>query len=338
MHARTAIGPLGLGLVLMGCAASGSPGPTSKSTAPTASVSAPPSSSTSAAPTSSGHSSSPPSSGTLTAADATGVVLSVSFDRLEVAPGDTVTAHISIHNGRATPLVYEHTDCDGPVNMTVTVALPVEPSGRKWTGLAGTFKTYTLTKGYGPGGVPATDPVRLVVPDTNCGGDLGPSTLAPGETLTATMRWPANIVTGIPALPGDVPFTISWIYDPVAVPTPVPGQNMGGLPGPRTSNLTVAGRITIVGAPSKVLSAGQAIDFLLADPAFVKWLKRQPASSWETVDMFPESEPKADGFVPKGVSWSFQVFRHPRNFALAWVDAYTGAIISINYCDIPCNR
>jgi hypothetical protein len=47
------------------------------------------------------------------------------------------------------------------------------------------------------------------------------------------------------------------------------------------------------------------------------------------------------GIVPEAPSWEIDLFREigvPRNWAIGFVDARTGDLVSVTYCDVPCDR
>jgi hypothetical protein len=70
-----------------------------------------------------------------------------------------------------------------------------------------------------------------------------------------------------------------------------------------------------------------------------KWLTEQPESTWSQVNMLLGNF-VATSVVPAGPSWELDLFREqggPRNFALAFVDPFTGAV-KVNLCEVPCSR
>jgi hypothetical protein len=270
-------------------------------------------------------------SGTLVATD-DGLVLTTVLDHSEISSGKALTGRIWVHNGRASPVAYSSDWCGGPATMTMTLPLPLEPPGRKWTGVAAALKTYALTQGYGPGAVPAAAPVRIYVPFESCSQGGGDLTLAPGETATSTISWVPAIVAGVPALPGAVPFTITVNHDPAPRP-PEPSLAPGAaLPSYVESfqQLTVSGDLTIGGSAPKLVSAGQAVDALLANRTFAAWLAKQPETSWANVNLFLENFGKTK-VVPAGPSWDIEVFREPHNYAIGFVDPFTGLLRSVAY-------
>jgi hypothetical protein len=276
---------------------------------------------------------------TLTADD-TGLSLSASLDRTTVEPGGTVAITVTVHNGRTTPAGY-FAQCPGAVIMTTSLPLPLEPTGLSWTGAKAAFKAAAL------GGTSITgesdDSIGSSIYSATCSPGDAYRTLAPGETVESQIVWPASLVKGVPALPGDVPFTITFMglpgYPP-AFPTRPPGQPVGTIAWtPDPSMLHVAGHIEIVGQAPKLLSKGQVIDAALTNPQFANWLAEEPSSTWSIINVALQNDgPTA--YMPAGPSWLIEVFRErgvPRNLALAFIDPYTGAL-QMNTCESPCSR
>jgi hypothetical protein len=263
------------------------------------------------------------------------VSLTASLDRTTVEPGGTVAITVSVHNGRTIPAGY-YADCPGSTIMTTSLPLPLEPVGQSWTGDKAAFKVAALGGGKTTG-----------ESDTSIGSEVYSVTcqpsenvfhiLRPGESIESHLTWSATLVKGVPALPGDVPFTITIMgpagYPPV-LPTRPPGVNPGSFfVGPDQSMVHVSGHIEIVGQAPKLLSKGQVIDAALANPQFARWLAEEPSKTWSTINVVLQN----DG-TP--ASWLIEVFREhgvPRNLALAYIDAYTGAL-RMDICESPCPR
>lgn len=276
---------------------------------------------------------------TLTADD-TGVSLSASLDRTTVEPGGTVVITVTVHNGRTTSAGY-YALCPGSAIMTTSLPLPLEPTGLNWTGTKAAFKAAAL------GGTSITgesdDSMASSIYSATCSPGNAYRTLGPGETIESHLIWPASLVKGVPALPGDVPFTITFMGLP-GYPSAFPTLPPGALPGmdiwaPLPSMLHVAGHIEIVGQAPKLLSKGQVIDAALANPQFASWLAEEPSSTWSNINLVLQNDGPA-GYIPAGPSWMIEVFRErgvPRNLAMAFIDPYTGAL-RMNTCESPCSR
>ena len=219
--------------------------------------------------------------------------------------------------------------------------VPLDPAGRDWDGIEGTFKHYSLTQGYREGGAPMSQPGWVYGNATPCKDPSPDTMLEPGGSLTDSMTWSALLVKGVPALPGDVAFNVSIAHDPSGAP---PSHPLG-YKGPLASwfktyqQLTVTGTIRIVGDAPPVLSAGQAIDAMLADQRFTSWLAEQPASTWSVANVFLQNPGKAQGIVPAGPSWDVELFREvegvARNRAIGYVDPYSGKVLSLTFCYPP---
>ncbi len=253
-------------------------------------------------------------------AHAADVSLTVGLDRAVVEPGGTLAIVLTVANGRTTPLELLP-PCDGAA--VVRAAVPSVPDGLDWPELPGAFKTYVLEQGLAPGGVPAFEPLDLPARGRSC---EATAVLAPGDTYEARLTWNAEYVADVPLIPDDYPLTVTLGYDPV---------RGGGLT--RVEQLVLDTTITVAGDGPTLLTAGQAIDVVLADPRFAAWLQRQPMASWANANIFLEGG-VGQGIVPPVAHWDIELFREPRNWAIAYVDPIGGGLISIHYCDQPCDR
>jgi hypothetical protein len=224
--------------------------------------------------------------------------------------------------------------------MATALPLPLVPPGTSWTGIAGDLKQAALGHGAVTGQTP--DEMETRSYSGSCAsGFEGERTVGPGETITSSLVWSAEFVSGVPALPGDVPFTITFAHDRLnSQPTYPPGYQ-GPIGGwvQDYKQLSVTGHIEIVGRAPSLLSKGQAIDAALSDPQFAKWLSEEPESTWSGVNM-QLGNFEATSVVPAGPNWELDLFREqgmPRNFAFAFVDPFTGAV-KLSLCDLPCSR
>lgn len=268
-------------------------------------------------------------------AEADGLKLVAMFERVEVEPGGSVTVGLRIENTRSTDVVFEE-PCH-PESMTVEVHEPVEPIGREWDGIAAAFKTYVLETSSGS---PMESSIRerrqtgvfaqpCHAPSAPGGGDgLVPTTIIPaGTTYETFLTWTAEIVPGVPALPGVAPFAIRVAHDHVA--------EGGGMTAPTVGT---SGAILVLdgGAPTAI-SAGQALDAALGDRQFAAWLEQQPRDAWVNANLFLQPRGFAEGF-PEVPYWDLELYREPRNWAVLYIDAMTGEVLRRNFCDIPCDR
>lgn len=273
-----------------------------------------------------------------TATDGAGLTLRATFDRLAVEPGGSVSVRIAIENRRPTDVVFAE-PCQ-PQSMTVGLQVPSDPVGREWTGLAAAFKTWALETSTGS---PMESSVRTLqrtmAKPERCHAATGeeltaagePETIIPaGATYETGMTWSAEIVAGVPALPGPAPFSISVLHDLAAA-----GNGLI-----KAETLEAAGEITVLaGAPSAV-SAGSALDATIADRAFSSWLAEQPRTSWVNANLYlqPGAIGVDEAVLPPVPYWAVELFREPRNWAIYYLDALTGKVLDRNFCNIPCDR
>ena len=91
----------------------------------------------------------------------------------------------------------------------------------------------------------------------------------------------------------------------------------------------------------EVVGAGQALDAMLADEKFAAWLGEEAKGTWSTANVFLMNYGAAQGIVPAGPSWEIDLFREvgvPRNWAIGYVDPFTGRLRNLTFCKAPCDR
>jgi hypothetical protein len=319
--------------VLAGCSVAAAPGASSvggssEPAATTAASSPPPVESTVAAPSDHHR------------AEADGLTLTVSIDRSVVAPSEVVTFTATLENGTADPVDYSVPWCGGGFSAVVSVDLPRAPLGKTWSGIAKTFKDYVLTEAYGAGtDPPPIQPVRINVladPCNNAGDSQ--AILAPGETLTTSLPWKAEIVAGVGAMAGNVPFTVSVGYDRQNEPPSHEPGTIFGLFSPIYKQLVIEGTVEVVGDGPALAGPGEVIDALLADKKYSEWLAGEPRATWTNANLFL-APGRDDGFPPTEPNWEVDLFVErnvPRHFSLAFVDPFDTSILLVQYCDVPC--
>ena len=105
--------------------------------------------------------------------------------------------------------------------------------------------------------------------------------------------------------------------------------------------LSAEGSIRVAGDAPRVVTAGGALDALLADARFAAWLPLQPSATWSGANLFLQSSPGVSGNVPPGPNWEIDLFREmgvPRNWAIGYVDAFSGEVRNLAICNDPCDR
>jgi hypothetical protein len=277
------------------------------------------------------------------AAEADGYTLTVTADRVSLAPGETVKFSATFHNGTDKPIDVAGPRCGGGTTGYVFVAQPRTPTGKTWTGIRQTFKDYVLKNGMGPGIVPALDPLQINISGTSCSDGTISSELGPGDSVTSSMSWKAEIVAGVDALSGPVPFSVSVGYDRLNGPPSYPPDYSGPLISwlPMFKSLEVKGELEVVGEGRALKGAGEVIDGALADKKYATWLAKRPARTWSAANLFLTSQPRAVGIMPKGPAWELDLFRErgvPRHWAIAFIDPFDASLISVTYCNVPCKR
>ena len=170
-----------------------------------------------------------------------------------------------------------------------------------------------------------------------------PSGLPLGVGLPSSLSWKAEIVAGVDALSGPVPFTVSAGYDQLNGPPSYPPDYSGPMMSwsPMFKSLEVKGELEVVGEGTALKGAGEVIDAALADKKFATWLGKRPAKTWSAANLFLTSQPHAVGILPKGPAWELDLFREmgvPRHWAIAFIDPFDASLISVTYCNIPCDR
>lgn len=268
-----------------------------------------------------------------------GVRLEVSLASASVLRGQPIKFHIRVVNGRASAVNYKPSLCNLPATVSALLDLPFDEPGRNWDGIAAAFKTFALTRGDWPGR--ADDSTQLRIEPRFCHGGSDEETLAPGTSIESDIEIPAEIVTGVPALAGVASISAVLIHD-IKFDPPNPDPGSSGLPahcfGCWTSEvLAVDGHVALIGEAPQPISGGQALDALLANPTFETWLAEQSEEAWSGSNLFiwPGG---GGGIMPDRPSWQIELFREPRNWAIAFVDVYSGAILSATYCNVPCDR
>ena len=259
-----------------------------------------------------------------TAEDA-GLKLVVVLDQVVVKPGASITAHLTLMNGRPDAVMFDE-PCH-PQSMTVDLAVPVEPIGRAWDGIAGAFKTYALDHGQGsPMESSTRTPLRTLAEAGPCHPAL--ATLAAGASFESTLTWNAELVRDVPAAPGQAPFAIQVLHD----------QTSAGNGMTRADTLEIKGTITVAPGESRAVSAAEAVDSALGDTDFAAWLAQQPRRSWANVNLFLQPAARGVAALPTVPYWDVELYREPRNWAIVLVDAASGNVLKTAFCNRPCDR
>jgi len=272
------------------------------------------------------------------AAQQDGVELQVAVTPAAVAPGEQTTITVVFTNRREEPLMYDSGGCFA--HIEITAALPLDPVGRTWTGNAAWFKAFALADGYGPGGVPATAPIVLrPIPEACDTGTGYQSPLDPGAVLSATLQWPTEYVAGVAVLPQDLPVNVSVGYDLQNGPPSYPPDYTGirGSWIAEFNRIQIDTTVTVTGDAPKVITAGEAIDAALGDPAF-RELVDERSDGHCLVNLFLFDMPPG-GYLPAGSAWEVDnICERPRQFVIVMVDPLGGDVTGRTTCPVPCDR
>ena len=264
-----------------------------------------------------------------------GVTLAVEIDPNPVGKDEDVTFVASLRNGRGSDVDYAPGGCAFS-SLNVTVPVPWEPTGRRWTGREDWFKTFLLRSAYGPGGVPAWAPITSTLLSTPCDESHPDSPiLRPGEIQTADFSRAIRNARRTYQHAATFAFSITAQIDRQNDPPPVePGNMFPPRFFPIYRQVVVQGELTIDGRPTDLLTAGEAIDVLLEDDRYAEWLNAQRPGTCETANLFLDTLPPTHEFTV----WFIQLMCEtgvPRHDGFGAVDAVTGDIRRLEFEDDP---
>ena len=105
---------------------------------------------------------------------------------------------------------------------------------------------------------------------------------------------------------------------------------------PIYTSLVAEGVLAIDGPATDLLTAGEAIDVLLANQEFVTWLNDQDPGACPAANLFLTDGPPPDY---EYVAWLIQLMCEAggRSYdGYGWVDAETGNIVRLKVCETEC--
>jgi hypothetical protein len=209
------------------------------------------------------------------ARDGVGVTLSV--DRARVAAGGDVAMSVSVRNVAPGVVTWQGGGCDLQERFAVTPTtdLPAAPIGHVWDGDKNVIKQLALPDAYTLRW-PAPPELAHVDVAFGCTSDLRFHQLKPGEEAQASMVWVASTVAGSPAPAGDYVVSVGFPFVGRDMTDPMVNFDLRDVQ-PITAQVVV----TVEDHPG-VASASNAMDAILADPAFTAWLVEHPQRSWSS--------------------------------------------------------
>ena len=267
-------------------------------------------------------------------AEADGVTLTVTVPELVDSRADARIEAV-ITNDRTEPIALASSECGVRLAVAADVAFPLDPAGDSWPGLEAELKSFVLSQHHSAGGIPESGRMRLTSNEDNCHtGAPVKSVVAAGESAPARATWRPEYVDGLLIPPGEYDVTLTVFL--------ASGQEAAAESVDPTAYLPfdVKATIEIAGDVQPVVSAPVAVDALLEDPQFGRWLTSDKAP-WTGANIFLRSAPVASGIVPAGPVWEIDVYRGvgpDQDWAIAFVDAKTGDLASVSLCRPTCGK
>lgn len=210
--------------------------------------------------------------------DPTAPVISLTLDRLDAGPGDTVTATVSVTNPGPDPLLLR---CAAPVSVWADISEVVEGPRQDWAttdpwrrGMRRQLLGDPVVAGTGPEAVTMAPTSRPDCPDEI-------RTLAPGETLVAEHAWRVGYADGTP------------LYGPAGDPAMirarvVPQRSEEQVAAGEDPRTPVAAAIPVRVASARnrrAMSPSRAIEALFNDREAAEWLDLEHGSTWRRADL-----------------------------------------------------
>jgi hypothetical protein len=282
MHAARRLPLLLLAAIAMGCAAGSSPGSGDSTTEPVEASAA-----------------------------RDGVTVSLLVDRTSVEAGGDVTATVAVRNVDPGVVIWQGGGCQlqGDFAVESVRALAAPPIGHVWDGDKNVIKQIALTDAYAVQGPVPPERAHVDVA-VACTADLAYNELQPGEEVRATIVWVASTVAGSPAPAGDYVVSARFPYVGRDIRDPI----MNVDPSVAIEPIVASAVVTVADHPP-IPDPSEAMDAILADPAFTDWLPAHGRGSWNSV---------AIRFVDG--AWVIQVRYEPNRMLSARRDPATGAV------------
>jgi hypothetical protein len=207
-----------------------------------------------------------------------GVSVTLAVDRDRVAAGGDMTATVWVRNNGVNAVTWQGGGCElqGQFSVTPDKPLPAPPIGHVWDGDKNLLKQFALPDAYAarwplPPEFAHRDDVAF-----GCTADLGYNQLQAGEETHATVVWVAATVGGSPLPAGDYLVAVDFPFVGREIGDPLLGKGIGDVK-PISARLTV----TVEDHP-EMPPAIDAMDAILADPAFTAWLRDHASRTWNS--------------------------------------------------------
>jgi hypothetical protein len=208
-----------------------------------------------------------------TTVDPTAPVLSLTLDRADAGPGDTVTATVSVTNPGPDPLVLR---CTAPVTVWADVSEVVEGPRQDWA-TTDPWRRGMRRQLLGDPVETGTGPLAVTMPPTtkpDCPEQT--RTLEPGGTLAAEHTWRVGYADGTPLFgPAGDPALIRARVVPQRSE-----EEIAAGADPRTPVATAAPVRVASSRTRRAISPSRAIEALFADREAAAWFDLEHGSTW----------------------------------------------------------
>ncbi len=253
-----------------------------------------------------------------------GIRLTVTLDRDRTEFGERIVAETMVENIGSDVVFWGHSSsCVHPVSIRVRPDDPESPSyGREdWPGDSGVLKQVMVDKR-----TTGSDPEFSFLPaewldsDENfaCTSDLQVSELAPGESLPQQLGWDTLGHYEMPPPPGS--YTVDATFHFMSRAAPPRGEV-----GTDAFSVHLTVPLAIDGPEVDYLGPGEAVDALLADPAYQAQLADAPLRRWLQSDI-----EFADGRWETALYFKASATEvEPVQALVATIDARTGAVSDV---------
>ena len=229
----------------------------------------------------------PPSTsdaGAAASATRDGIAITLTIERDSLETGQVLRARVQVRSVTAEPVLWWGGGCRLDGTLTVRPDARAEPDqALNWVGDAARLKALLLSGSMvpaPPGASIDTDGSFDIGDAVACRADRGFNVLEPGGNLDSEVAWQAVDLLGAPLPPGTyrVRASFPWVGPETAVDPALIDLARDLEPLVVETPLTLAGN-------GLDLTAGQAVDRVLADPDTARWLAAHPEQTWRATNL-----------------------------------------------------
>lgn len=241
-----------------------------------------------------------------------GVVVTLTFDKGEYAPGEVAWAHVRVENRGDRAAAWEAGGCRQPADIEAWPASFSEP-GREWSGVAAEAKQLLLRNLRERGGFPFLSKAVLEAERRGemmgCTADSVIDLLKPGAAEEIRLGWDTS---GWP--PGVAEVRASFPYYGRTDSADAGSFYERGIP--TIDPITASASIRLVGSRPAFLSPAEAIDVALARERLMRWLEKPLDSTLETIFGYRAM------YLEEKKKWHIALNRHPDDPSMDEADEY----------------